>query len=173
MSRNRTRTVFLRREDSDPSVTVSGSAGGTRTRTLHLYLSDFRSFRGGILPVGAASRRDSISIAARCRSHASLRFKIAAPLIHSSLTVYRTRANARSIHISTLGQAHTRAAGSECRSLSPTMEDKGSAPTSTQSTLLKSVPPGYKKTPVGVNRPGSLFGASLEGSSIEPSKKCS
>jgi len=26
---------------------------------------------------------------------------------------------------------------------------------------------------VGVNRPGSLFGASLEGSKIEPSEKCS
>lgn len=48
---------------------------------------------------------------------------------------------------------------------------KGSAPTSTQSALLKSVPPGHKKTPVGVNRPGSLAGASLEGSIFEPSEK--
>jgi len=48
---------------------------------------------------------------------------------------------------------------------------KGSAPTFTQSTLLKSGPPGHKKTPVGVNRPGSLFGVSLEGSKIEPSSE--
>ena len=34
------------------------------------------SLRGsGILPVGAASRRDSVSIAPRWRSHAALRFK--------------------------------------------------------------------------------------------------
>ena len=37
VSRSRTCTVFLRRENSDPSVTVSGSAGGSRTRTLHLF----------------------------------------------------------------------------------------------------------------------------------------
>ena len=39
--------------------------------------------------------------------------------------------------------------------------------------IVKERSTGAQKTPVGVNRPGSLFGASLEGSIFEPSEKCS
>jgi hypothetical protein len=36
--------------------------------------------------------------------------------------------------------------------------------------IVKERPAEHKKTPAGVNRPGSLIGASLEGSIFEPSK---
>ena len=37
--------------------------------------------------------------------------------------------------------------------------------------IVKERPTGAKKTPVGLSRPGSLVGASLEGSIFEPSEK--
>ncbi len=76
------------------------------------------------------------------------------------LTADRTRASARSAEVSTSGQARTRAARSEVPQ--PFLERL--CPNVYTIHIVKERPAGHKKTPVGVNRPGSLVGASLEGS---------
>ena len=72
----------------------------------------------------------------------------------SLLAVNRTRANARSIHVSTLGQAHTRAAGSECRSLLPHNGGQRLCPNVYTIHIVKERSAGAQKNPGGCEPTG-------------------